>query len=104
LIPALRTLNFTDKTLSLAFGYIDQAIDAISRLAIVNGRLEKATVLTAGVVTPVSHKLGRKPLGYFIVNRDAQATVWTDPAVNDNEDLFLNLQTSANVTVALWIF
>ncbi len=57
----------------------------------------------------VAHKLGRAYRGWFIIDRNADARIWVDPAVagvdpNVDPTKFLRLDASATVTVRLWVF
>lgn len=80
---------------------IERVISPIVNVPIINGILVNDIFVSTNP-SRIEHKLGRKPLGYFIVKRDANSVVFDLPEVR--EDLFLNLQASANVTVSLWVF
>ena len=79
---------------------IGQAIDIIVDKAIIDGILIKDISLVTGSVNIISHKLNRKPLGYIVVKRDAESTIW-DTSSNTK---VISLNCSANVTVSIWIF
>lgn len=80
---------------------IERVISPLINVPISNGILVDTVALTTSP-SRVEHKLGRKPLGYFVIKRDASAIVFDLPEIR--EDLFLNLQASANVNVSLWVF
>lgn len=50
--------------------------------------------------TFVDHKLGRMPIGWFIVNKNANANVWN----YETTDKYLDLDASAAVTVDIYVF
>lgn len=56
-------------------------------------------VVTTSTIS-VEHKLGREPLGYLILKQNADARVWYT-SINE---LFLVLDSSATVTIDLWVF
>lgn len=68
---------------------------------LLDGVLLNDVALTASA-TRVEHKLRRKPLGWIVVNKSANADVWQ--SANDLSTAFLTLQASGTVTVSLWIF
>ena|SRR5690349_21617659 len=58
----------------------------------------RGVVLTSGVVNRVAHQLGRIPLNWLVVDKNAQADVWRDTTFTATNDLF-GLRSSATVTV-----
>lgn len=83
---------------------------ASSVVRVLNG-LAASEIISGSLITDVdlgttavrvAHKLGRKPLGYIVIRRDSDATVFEQ--VEDREDFFLNLKASATVRVNLWVF
>ena len=52
----------------------------------------------------VNHLLNRSYLGYLVINRNANATVFTSLTTNNNQNLFIILKASATVTVDLMFF
>lgn len=73
------------------------------------------SLLAANNPNTVSHTLNRTPLGYFVVGKSAEATIWdsqslyqTDPSDTVNnygpQSVTLLLNTSADTTVNLYVF
>lgn len=62
--------------------------------------ISKATVTSAAMVR-ISHKLGRKPQGWYEVSKKANAVVWE---TQEPDSRYLYLQSSADVTVSLYVF
>jgi hypothetical protein len=83
---------------------LDEYFAPITSSAIIDGVLLKNVELTAGVVTEVSHKLGRELLGWIVVRRRANAQVWDTQDSNTFKSRTLWLNTSATVFVDLWVF
>lgn len=69
-----------------------------------DGNLIENVALDTTVSTFVSHKLGKKYQGYVIVEKDANAVIYTDTATEFDKTKFLKLKTSANTTVTIWVF
>jgi hypothetical protein len=68
--------------------------------------LRKVTVgpIALGVTTVlVPHQLGRQPVGWQIIDKNAQADVWRDPSGSITSD-FIPLKASATVTVTLQLW
>jgi hypothetical protein len=54
--------------------------------------------------TMIAHKLGRKFLGWQILDIQGDARVWRDTSITDRPEQFLPLKASSSVTVKLWVF
>lgn len=101
-LPSVSKLISEDDVLNRVQDRIKVFADVVASIPLLEGRLLTVT-LTAGAFTPVSHGLGRRPTGYFVVRRNANAVLW-DRADATDANAFLYLQTSATVTVTLWVF
>ena len=82
--------------------FIEQSVEPMENSPLWNGVLLPATTLDPGAPVNVAHRLGRQPLGYFVVGRSSNATVWDSPSSIPSK--FLALNTDALVTVKLWVF
>jgi len=83
--------------------YTDLALTPLQNSVILNGVLLKNIELANGI-TEVPHKLGREPIGWLIVGKDATADIWDSQATNARKRITLLLNSSADVVVSLWIF
>jgi len=101
-LPSVSKLISEDDVLNRVQDRIKVFADVVASIPLLEGRLLTVT-LTAGAFTPVSHGLGRRPTGYFVVRRNANAVLW-DRADATDANAFLYLQPSATVTVTLWVF
>ena len=90
------TVNLQDNIVS--------AIDSITATPFLGGVMLDGIVLYAGKLNEISHKLGKVPGGWFLLDKNAQADVWRDPPTNNNASIKLNLRTSADVTVRIWVY
>ncbi len=80
---------------------LQRSIDSVTQSPIIAGQLLESIPLS-GIAKRVAHKLGRKPLGWIIVNQDENATVYSSQ--DAKPELFLTLTSSADVVVSLWVF
>lgn len=99
------SINITDDDIK---GSVQRLGDALAKglqglpsISILNGTQLDGIQLSTSPLR-VSHKLGRQPLGYIVVKRNANATVYD--ADDSQPTLFLNLTASASVTVSLWVY
>lgn len=82
-----------------AVGFVFQ--DILSK-QIVDGIFIKDVILNG--IKLVNHGLGRKPIGYLVVSKDANENVWDHQAENKTPLLNLSLESSGPVKVSLWVF
>lgn len=67
---------------------------------VLNGVLLRDIKLTNGIVESISHKLGRTPLGYIVVRKNANSVIWDSTL----DSKLISLNCSADVTVSIWVF
>lgn len=77
-------------------------IEPILANLLVQGQLLSNVKLNNGS-TVIDHKLGRKPIGWFLVAPQAAATVFQF-ASQPNPTLQLTLISNAAITSSLWVF
>jgi hypothetical protein len=75
-------------------------IDVLLKNLLTQGQLLSGVELASGT-TAVNHLLGRKMIGWAIVDQDASANIYRSAPMNDQT---LTLTSSATVTVNLWVF
>lgn len=80
--------------------------DAINQALapLLDGHLLENIGLTGGVDATISHSLGRKLRGWFLVRSTATGTVFDKQDANDAPELTLVLQTATTKTISLWVF
>lgn len=69
----------------------------------INAPFLRGVEITATLTTSaqnISHKLGRKPRGWFVISINANSNVYSTAS----DDRFLSLTASATCTVKLWVF
>lgn len=75
------------------------SINPVLKNPIANGILIETPLINGSNI--INHRLGRKPQGYIIVDQDALASFFRSAPFSE---LTLALDSSANVTVRLYIF
>lgn len=81
---------------------VAESLEPLENLPLNSGVLISGIRLLSSGVTRVDHGLGRAPLGYLIVKRSVSSSIWDSESSIPKRQL--NLQTSADVTVSLWVF
>lgn len=79
-----------------------QQIDPVLANLLVQGQLLSNVSLINGT-TAINHKLGRIPLGWFLVSPLGAATVY-QAAYQPNPTLTLTLTSNAAITTSIWVF
>jgi hypothetical protein len=104
-VTPFRKQQTASSDLNLVQEAVDNSIRSMQSRELLNGTLITGVTLDNVAFKQVPHNLGRKPNGYLIVGRSANAVVWDDAAGNAAlADKSLKLRASAAVTVALWVF
>lgn len=84
--------------------YQREAREAIKRLDQPGTRrLTVGPQALSGTTTLVRHGLGKIPIGWIIIDKNAQADVWRDPAIASTNDI-IALKASGAVTVTLQVW
>jgi len=103
-LKRFKKINTEDRERDQLQENVDQFLEQILRREIIPGILLESISLTTGTPNEISHKLGRKLIGWNVTRMRSQATVWDNQDTNTRKDRTLILNVSANVTVDLWIF
>lgn len=82
---------------------IDTAFNPFLNSEIVDGILLTNIPLVTGV-NEINHKLGRILQGWIPVGQSANANIWDSQATNIRKARTLILNSSANLTISLWVF
>ena len=83
---------------------VERVLGPILSSEIWDGVLLRDVYLETGTVQRIKHRLGRDIVGYVVVMKDTNASIWDEQTNNTQRDLFLNLQTSADCKVSIWVF
>lgn len=94
-----RKVKVSDRELANVQDQVASVLVPLSKNALIDGvQIDGVVLTTSGAV--VDHLLKRQPLGWFIVDQNAAATVYR----SDWNDRNISLISSATVTVSLWIY
>jgi hypothetical protein len=80
---------------------ISAALDPLTRLPLVAGRLIESVALKAGKDNLVEHGLGREIRIWTLCRQNADSRVWEKTAALPSKHV--NLWCSADCTVSLWV-
>lgn len=82
---------------------INESLQAISRIPIVESNL--LTNVSIGTsATGVEHGLGRRPLGFMIVDRTANVAIWRSPVESQAPTSLIMLLADTATNVSILIF
>lgn len=76
-------------------------INPLLALPLVNGQQISGIILAAGVPLVIYHSLGQLPQGWFVVDNIANSYIIRTQPFNSKT---ITLESSANTTIAIWIY
>lgn len=68
---------------------------------ILQGNMLKNIVLTANIPKAINHLLQRMPLGWMMIDINADAVIWRTQPLNENT---ITLEANADATISIWVF
>lgn len=102
-MPKLQRIQTQDRVLNMIQDNVSNILDPYSSKEILQGQILQNVRLVSGA-NNVPHKLDRKLIGWFIVRQRAAGTIYDTQDTNSQPNLFLQLVSSANVSVDLYVF
>jgi hypothetical protein len=100
-MPPLRRVRNADDGLRQAQDAEDLIFKYLASKPIIDGNfIPNVLVTTSGV--SVDHRLSRPIKGWIIAGKDAGEDVWSNPTSTPSSTL--NLESSGDVTINLWVF
>jgi hypothetical protein len=97
-----RRLNTGDEALDRVQSAVVDALQGQLPSVFEGGIVIEGVQLLSTGPTVLQHGLGRLPLGYLVLKRNAAATIWDTPTPAPASTL--KLETTADVTVTLLVF
>lgn len=95
-------LSWTDASTKWA-SQLNPVIANVGQLAaipLLQGKQISGIILVASTPLAIAHGLGSVPTGWFLVDVNAQATVWRTAWTNQT----ITLESSANATISIWVY
>ena len=74
-------------------------VDGLMAMPILGG-VQLTETLVASTPKALAHTLGYVPTGWFLVDNNANCTVWRTAWTNQT----ITLESSANTTISLWVY
>ena len=102
-LDKFQRINTEDYELGTIQGNVGKTLDLLTTGPLAGGVLLEGVVLINGD-TNVKHKLGREPLGYVVVRRNGAADIYDKTVAKNLKEIILKLNSSAAITVSLYIF
>lgn len=94
------------KTTSEEVKHLQDAValifNQVLKKQIIDGRIIEDVVVNTGSPVSVAHGLGKAVRGWVVIKKNANADVWDSASVTPTATMDLN--SSANVTISLWVF
>lgn len=100
----LDQFHTTNQDLAKFQASVERALAGLQGKQLPRGLLLSNINLDSSQDNAVQHKLNRRYLGYIIVDKNANAQIWTSVTLNNFKEKQVVLNTSSNVVVSLWIF
>ncbi|MBV6514145.1 MAG: hypothetical protein FMNOHCHN_03735 [Ignavibacteriaceae bacterium] len=102
-LKAYAKIDSEDEAVNRIQEQLEFILNPLIKTAILDGVLLRNVNLST-TPTRVEHKLNRKHLGYFIVDKDAAADVYSMQSSETMPNKFIKLVSTAPVNVSIWIF
>lgn len=102
MIKPFAPINVNDYDLSRVQDAVENYARPISNSIIIDGILLEGVALTTGVDNLIETRLGRPWTAWMLARLSANAVVY-EGIVQSNKNKFLNLNSTANCTVSLWV-
>lgn len=107
MLQTFKRIRTDDRELEMIQDNIESAFRPIVASDIVPGLLLKDVILRAGQDNLVAHTLARMPQLWHVVRIDAAANLYEYPSIELGgltlTSRFINLRTSADCKVSLWV-
>lgn len=102
MFPQYKSFESPNDEVRQIFSTIRPLYDFLQPKQLVDGILVPDVALVTGSVNFINHKLGREPVGYFLVKSTVAATLTNATSATPKTVLAVN--SSANTTASLWLF
>ena len=100
-ISGFKRLKTKDPELDRVQTNIGELSTQLEMVPLLDGHILKDIALSTSA-TMVEHKLGRKPLGWIIVRKNAAQDIYESGSSLDTK--YLTLTAAGTVTASIWVF
>ena len=105
--PNLVRVN--DNATSRNFDVINEFLTEVANQTLMNGLLLQDLEFSSSGVYRIEHNLGREPVGFFVVKKNAGVDLWqvNDPELSSNQELksvYLPVQINGAAIISLIVF
>lgn len=102
MIPKFRAIRTVVKDIQRLQDALSKVFNSIETKQILDGRLISNISLLSASTTEINHGLGKPIRGWVVVGKNANANIYSSASDTPNATLILN--TTADVTISLWVF
>lgn len=99
---SFKTIKSPDRVVTQVQQNISEALSPILNKEVLGGRLIESVIIVSGTAKRINHGLDRKYKGWIVVDQNANANIWSSVSSLPEKTLILN--SSATVTVSIWVF
>ena len=79
---------------------LKEFFDQFKNNPLLTGRLIENLAITSGTPLVIDHKLNRTPVGFLVIQKNANSVIWHSSITSTT----LTLNASANVNIVIWVF
>ena len=83
---------------------VEQVFSSVLTNPILDYTIIKEATISTGQANLISHKLGREPFGFIVIRKRADARIWDNQDNNTFKKQTIDIRSSADVVVDLFIF
>lgn len=100
-IRGIQDKTFINPDMNDLFEIVDDFADQLTSAEFMKGnKLENISITTSGKL--YAHGLSSKYTGFFVLNRNSTAIIYTE--TSDDDSRFILLKSSADTTATIWVF
>lgn len=100
MIPPFRRVRSENRDIRLLQDATDLVLSQVINKQILDGRIVAGIDFEAAGAQFIDHKLDRAPVGFIVIDKNADVNIWS--TFKDNRQI--TLQSNGAATVSIWIF
>lgn len=100
-IEPLESQQFINPDINSLFENVEDFAEQLSSVDFLKGsKLDNITITTTGI--NFAHGLDSKYVGFFVLNRNSTAIIYTEDSLDDFK--FIKLKSSVDTVATIWVF